>query len=552
MKRIILLVSVTLLVTSFSFVSYSQKSPSGAATITASDLESHLTFLASPLLKGRLNGSPELNIAAGYLAAQAKKIGLKPVAGNSYYYPYTTVKKSIDSEKTFIRVTTDSKPGEEIREPLFQLFPMGASDFELEGEVVFGGYGLKQDKYKYDDFDTLTISGRILLIMDRAPVAADGKTGQLEDQKLMTINGLQMKLQAAMFKRPMALLIVADPKSGASSFDESHPEISNYLKNSMALKGAKSQSPDIPGMPKVIFIHRKVADQLLAGTGHTLEELQNAIDSDLKNHSFAIKGKTLKIKEVSLNEETQMPNVAGIIEGSDPVLKNEVVIFSGHMDHIGGEGANIHPGADDDASGCTALLELAEAFQSLPKKPLRSVMFLWVSGEEVGLFGSQSYVNNPIFPLDKTVADLNMDMIGRNKGVADTTKDTPMTGPNGVFVITDDQSKELVAIANAVGKKNNLSLDYSLSGKDHPLMLFARSDHFNFVKKDIPVLFFMTGLHSDYHKTGDVVEKIDFKKMELITKSVYEIGYQVANKKSRIVVDNPFSKWPNNPFKQMQ
>jgi hypothetical protein len=145
-----------------------------------------------------------------------------------------------------------------------------------------------------------------------------------------------------------------------------------------------------------------------------------------------------------------------------------------------------------------------------------------------------------------------MDMIGRNKGVADTTKDTPMTGPNGVFVITDDQSSELVAIANAVGKKNNLMLDYSLSGKDHPLMLFARSDHFNFVKKDIPVLFFMTGLHTDYHKTGDVVEKIDFKKMELISKSVFEIGYQVANKKTRIVVDNPFSKWPNNQFKQME
>jgi Zn-dependent M28 family amino/carboxypeptidase len=280
--------------------------------------------------------------------------------------------------------------------------------------------------------------------------------------------------------------------------------------------------------------------------------LQNAIDTDLKNHSFAIKGKTLKIKEVSKTEEAELPNVAGIIEGSDPVLKNEVVIFSGHIDHIGGEGANIHPGADDNASGSAALLEMAEAFQSLPKKPLRSVMILWVSGEEVGLFGSQSYVNNPIFPLDKTVADLNMDMIGRNKGVADTTKDTPMTGPNSVFVITDDQSKELVSIANGVGKKNNLSLDYSLSGKDHPLMLIARSDHFNFVKKDIPVLFFSTGLHTDYHKTGDVVGKIDFNKMELITKSVFEIGYQVANKKTRIVVDNPFSKWPNNQFKQMQ
>lgn len=538
--------------TSFSSVSFSQKAFSGAATIKASDLESHLAFLASPLLKGRLNGSDELNIAANYIASQVKKIGLKPVSANSYLLPYSVVKKSMDMGKTSIVVTSDGNSGAEIKESIFQLFPMGASDFELEGEVVFAGYGLKLDSYKYDDFDTLNLAGKIVLVMNRAPVSPDGKKGQFDDQSLMTINGLNKKVMAIMGKKPQALIVVTDPKSGGASLSDISPEITDYLESSMTLKGAKSQNSGFPGMPKIIFVHRKVADQLLAGTGHTLEELQKAIDSDLKCHSFAIKGKTIKIIEASTSVEIQLPDVAGIIEGSDPVLKNEVVIFSGHMDHIGGEGANIHPGADDDASGCAALLEMAEAFQSLPKKPLRSVMFLWVSGEEVGLFGSQSYVNNPIFPLDKTVADLNMDMIGRNKGVADTTKDTPMTGPNAVFVITDDQSKELVSIANNIGKKNNLALDYSLSGKDHPLMLFARSDHFNFVKKDIPVLFFMTGLHTDYHKTGDVIEKIDFKKMELITKSVYEIGFKVANQKNRIVVDNPFSKWPNNPFKQMQ
>lgn len=552
MKKPVSLSVITLLLATIPIISYSQKASSGISTITASDLESHLTFLASPLLKGRLNGSPELNIAAGYIASQAKKIGLKPVSGNSYLYPYLTVRKSIDPVKSYIQIKADGKEGAEIRKPIYQLYPMGASDFELEGEVVFAGYGLRQDRYKYDDFDTLNITDKILLIMDRAPVAQDGKKGQFEDQKLMTINGLQVKLQAVILKRPKALIIVPDPKSGTSSLEEIHTELAEYLKSSMTLKGSGSQNPDMPGIPKIIFVHRKVADQLLAGTGHSLDELQNAIDADLKNHSFAINGKTLKVKEVSLTEEIQLPDVAGIIEGSDPVLKNEVVIFSGHMDHIGGEGENIHPGADDDASGCSALLELAEAFQSLPKKPLRSLLFLWVSGEETGLFGSQSYISNPIYPLDKTVADLNIDMIGRNKGVADTTSDTPMTGPNGVFVISDDQSRELVGIANAAARKNNLLLDYSLSGKDHPLSLFSRSDHFNFVRKDIPILFFMTGLHTDYHKTGDVVEKIDFKKMELITRTIFDIGYQVANKKTRIVVDNPFSKWQNNPYNQLQ
>jgi Zn-dependent M28 family amino/carboxypeptidase len=246
---------------------------------------------------------------------------------------------------------------------------------------------------------------------------------------------------------------------------------------------------------------------------------------------------------VSLLEEKVLNNVAGYIEGSDPVLKNEIVVFSGHYDHIGASGSKINTGADDDASGCAALLSMAEAFQSLQKKPLRSILFLWVSGEEIGLYGSKSYVDNPLFPLEETVADLNMDMIGRVKGVADSTKENPMTGPNTVFVITDSQSKDLRSIADEIDKKSPLDFDYSLSGRDHPLQLFARSDHYNFVKKDIPVLFFTTGLHTDYHTPGDVVEKIDFKKMEMVTRTMFEIGLTVANRKTRLIVDNPFSSW---------
>ncbi len=225
------------------------------------------------------------------------------------------------------------------------------------------------------------------------------------------------------------------------------------------------------------------------------------------------------------------------------MLKKEFIIYSGHADHIGGEGDQVNPGADDDASGCAAILEIAQAFQSLEKKPLRSLLFLWVTGEEIGLFGSQSYVNNPLIPLENTVADLNIDMIGREKGVADTTDENPMTGKTGVFVITCNQSKELVAIADEIDKESPIEMDYSLSGRSHPLQLFSRSDHYNFVKKDIPVLFFTTGLHTDYHKPSDTADKIDYEKVELISKAVYEIGYRVANKKTRIVVDNPYSKW---------
>jgi hypothetical protein len=136
-----------------------------------------------------------------------------------------------------------------------------------------------------------------------------------------------------------------------------------------------------------------------------------------------------------------------------------------------------------------------------------------------------------------------MDMIGRVKGIADSTSETPMTGPDDVFVITGKQSRELLSIAEDVDRETTLDFDYSLSGRDHPLQLFSRSDHYSFVIHDIPVLFFTTGLHSDYHSPGDVIGKIDFKKMELITRAMFRIGFIVADRKTRLKVNNPYSKW---------
>jgi Zn-dependent M28 family amino/carboxypeptidase len=527
---------------------FSQKNSASVNHISSSDLSSYVSFLASPLLKGRMNGEEGLEIASQYIASQARLIGLKPANGNSYFQPYYITEKSIDKDKTRIEVITDGKDTISLNDPFFQLVPTGPSDFIVEGEVVFAGYGIKSDKYKYNDFENIKPEGKIILMMDRAPMSEDGKKSQFEEPNWSSSMSFQMKLTSLIFSKAKAILIVSDPKSGFRSLGESSPGFAGYLNSqtsSFSFKGEKEAPVNsfMANMPKVFFVDRSLADTLLKGTGHTLDELQKSIDTSLKPHSFIIENKQLKIKEVSVTKEKVLSNVAGYIEGSDPVLKNEIVVFSGHYDHIGASGNKVNTGADDDASGCAALLSMAEAFSSLDKKPLRSILFLWVSGEEIGLFGSKSYTENPLFPLDKTVADLNMDMIGRVKEAADSTDETPMTGPDEVFVITDNQSKELSAIADEIDRKSSLSFDYSLSGRDHPLQLFSRSDHYNFVKKDIPVLFFTTGLHSDYHTPRDVVEKIDFKKMEMITRTMYEIGLTVANRRTRLIVDNPYSKW---------
>ena len=358
---------------------YSQANTNTSSQITSSDMESYVTFIASPLLKGRKNGEAGLEIAALYIASQAKLTGLKPADGNSYFQSYSVMKK--------------------VRNPKFP---------------------------------------------------------------------------------PMQLI----------------------LKNKDTIIINEPRDQLVPTDPSFILPEGSVAMEL--------------------------------------------NNVAGYIEGSDSILKNEVIVFSCHYDHIGTSGSRVNPGADDDASGCAALLSIAKAFQSLEKKPLRSILFLWLSGEEIGLFGSEAYIREPLFPLEKTIADLNIDMIGRDKESIDSTSDTPMTGLNSVFVITDNQSKELSEIANEADSGSVLNFDYSLSGRYHPLHLFARSDHYNFVKKDIPVLCFTTGIHSDYHTSGDVFNKLDFKKMELIARTAYQIGLTIANRKTRLIIDNPFSSWEKN------
>ncbi|HBC78151.1 MAG TPA: hypothetical protein DEO60_14940 [Bacteroidales bacterium] len=524
-------------------LSFSQKINQGTGKINSGDLRAHVSFLASPSMKGRSNGESELEIALNYIVSQASLMNLKPANGSSYLQPYSIMKKFIDPKKSMIKVFSSGMDSVKITEPMYQLFPAGAGDFEVEGEVAFVGYGIKADKYKYNDLENITPEGKILLLMNRSPLSQDGTKYLFEEPIWSSFMSIQAKITALMFSKAKAIIIVSDPKSGFSSIEQQYPGIANELESSKYLKGSKPLVFDMPAMPRIIFVHRSVADELLRGTGHTLEKLQETIDANLKPQSFVITGKKLRITEVSDTKEVTLYNVAAWIEGSDAQLKKELVVFSAHADHVGKSGDKVFPGADDNASGCAAMLEIAQAFQSLVKKPLRSILFLWVTGEEIGLFGSQSYVSNPLFPLENTVVDLNIDMIGRVKGVADTTSENPMTGKNGVFVITGNQSKELVAIADEVDKKSPIDIDYSLSGRNHPLQLFSRSDHFNFVKKDIPVLFFSTGLHTDYHKPEDIADKLDYEKMELVTKAIYGIGYTVANRKTRLVVDNPYSKW---------
>jgi Zn-dependent M28 family amino/carboxypeptidase len=249
---------------------------------------------------------------------------------------------------------------------------------------------------------------------------------------------------------------------------------------------------------------------------------------------------------MKLNEMV-VPNVFGWIEGSDPEFRQEMVIYVAHFDHVGTDGkGGIYYGADDNASGTSALIELAEAFNSEKKKPARSIGILWVSAEEIGLFGSSYFADHPPVASDHISAVINLDMVGRSKTPQDvSTKRNPLTivGGDTVKVIGGLQSTVLMEINEKTLEEMGMVGNYKYNDPHHPERYFYRSDHINFARKDIPVLFYSTGTHADYHQVTDTEERIDYEKFLKMTRFAYKVGFNTANYPGPIIVDNPMSGW---------
>lgn len=522
----------------------------GIQSITISNLESHLYFLASDELQGRENGEPGLEIAANYLASQAKKIGLKAVDDNNdYSQKYIIEESSWDFEKSVISISSPMKDTIIMDEDIYMIIPPVFNDLDISGEIVFAGYGINSEKFNYNDFNDIEVSDKIVLIMDRAPMDESGTKSRFDDNNWTDMQNFNYKYFYINTLKPKAILIVFDPKSGHNCLSDINPDWPKYFASSKKLKGSTDPYALLYDLAaKVFIIHRNVADQLLEGTGMDLQSLQNKIDDSLKPHSFPIPGKTMNIRLMVNKNEITVRNIFGVVEGADPVLKNEYLIYTAHYDHVGTDiTGDVYNGADDNASGSSALLEMAEAFMLEKNKIKRSIGFLWVSAEELGLFGSQYYSENPIIPLDKTIAAINLDMVGRTRTPADTGSvmgdEISVLGGDSIGVIGGLQSKILMTINEQTLAQMKMVGDYRYNDPNHPEMYFYRSDQINFVRQDIPVLFYSTGTHRDYHQVSDSPDKIDYVKLKKVTDFTFMVGYNIANYKGEIVVDNPFSKW---------
>jgi len=297
----------------------------------------------------------------------------------------------------------------------------------------------------------------------------------------------------------------------------------------------------------MVLIHRSVADKLLEGSGKDLENLQLEIDRNLAPQSFSLDGTRIEIELNMVETEMVVPNVFGIIEGSDPELKDEVVIYVAHFDHVGTDGkGGVYNGADDNASGTTALIEIAEAFMKEGKRPKRSIGILWVSGEEIGLYRSKYFADNPLIPVENIAAVINLDMVGRTRTAEDAESDRSgltILGGDSVKVIGGMQSTVLMDISKLTLDEMGLIGNYRYNDLNDPERYFFRSDHISFARKDIPVLFYSTGTHRDYHKVTDEEQLIDYDKFLKMTRFSYKVGFNVAQYKDPIEVNNPMSAW---------
>ncbi|MGH9784213.1 MAG: M28 family peptidase, partial [Terriglobia bacterium] len=434
-------------------------------------------FLASPDLKGRGSGSPELNQAANYIAEQFKKTGLEALNG-SYFQPFEAVIGTELGQNNQLALSGTSRRSYRLRQDFVPLGFSGSGD--KTAGMVFVGYGITAPEYNYDDYAGIDVTGKVVLVLRHEPQEQNDQS-VFRGREITRYAALVSKAITARNRGAAAMVLVNDPV----------PHSNDRLISLNSIDG-----PSDIGIP-VIQVTQAVANEWVKRAGRSLEDLQKAIDRDLSKQSFPLPPDVeARVQTDVRQRKAVLRNVVGYLPGTDPAVRDRVIVIGAHYDHLGlGEqdslapnaAGQIHHGADDNASGTAGIMELARFFSEAGNRPRHSLLFMAFSGEEKGLLGSAHYVEAPFIPLDRTVAMMNLDMIGR------VSRNRLYVGGVG----TSPQFRQWIQEEN---QGLGFQLDYSDSG-------YGASDHMSFVRRNVPVLFFFSGLHADYHKPTDTWEK---------------------------------------------
>jgi hypothetical protein len=473
--------------------------------ITAKRLQAHLEFIAHDLLEGRDTPSRGLDIAAIYIAAQLKIWGVEPGGDDGTYFQKVETKISAVDPKT-TTLTINGKAMQIDRD-----FDAYLPESEISGEVVYVGFGFRAPSRGVDPYKGLDVKGKVLLIVNGVP--KELPTEELYGGKIADV---EYPIQAAARLGAKAILIAKPDDQGV----------------------AINIGANIPN----IVLKRNAVEELMEGERVGADTLFSRTGTNDAGESFALAaGKTVAVKITRAERTLTYKNVVGIVRGSDPRLREEYVAIGAHYDHVGKQGEstatqdNIWNGADDDGSGTVATLEIAHAFATGPK-PKRSTIFVWHAGEEKGLWGSAYFADHPTVPIDKIVTQLNIDMIGRSRKPGDTNiANKDLSDENSIYVIgsrmlSDDLGDAVVSVNKGL---YNMRLDFKYDDPNDPEQFYYRSDHYNYAQKGIPIAFFFNGVHEDYHGPDDEVEKIDFVRMEKVTRTIYAIGFNIAMRAER-------------------
>jgi hypothetical protein len=497
--------------------------------IRAEVMKAQMYFLASDDLQGRNAGSHEGHIAADYIASEFMRLGLEPVGdASTYFQNFDTVRATIDPANTTLEMRRGGLEKTYTYGHDFDMrwTPETNNPEQVTAGVFFVGYGISAPEYSYDDLQGVDLHGYIALVLAREPQASDpnsrfkGKWDTLYAYPWDKVERLRRAGAAG-------ILIIEPEKPRRPDRIASAPP--DYMQPGVRYShGLLTGLWDLP----VFSVTAQTANELLAGTTNTVETLQTEIDRTYKPHSFVIPNSTVTMKKAFTTREIMhMRNVMGLLRGTDPALKDEVVTITGHYDHGGVLGNRIYRGADDNASGTIGVLDCAAAYVGANVRPRRSILFIVFDAEERGLLGSFYYVEHPVVKLDKTVANLNMDMIGRDEETPTwhTTADQNRNSVNIVGTLYDPDLRHAIEAAN---KEVGLKLDFK-TDTDDPEAWFARSDHFGFAEKSVPMVLFNTGEQGDYHTENDTWDRINYPKMEKIIRLVFLSSLQVANDDQR-------------------
>lgn len=508
MRKILLV--LTIAVSSSAWAQKAAGPQPFANSITANDLKRHLYIVAGREMEGRETATEGQRKAAAYIENHFKTLGLLPGNNSSYQMSYPVFQDSVVNASVEVNGHAFG-----INKDFFVSMNRAYSSTLMASEVVFAGYGISDSTR--DDYKELNTLGKIVMILPGTPPAPANTGNTTASSRYDRYNPFAY-LEAAQKHGAAAILLVQN----------NFPYRDVTSKGSLYMNGFRKTI-----YPNTYYISGQVAKAIMGA------DYEPAVAA-MKNGNPALKTYTADIK-LQFNKsisQVSSSNVIGYIEGTDK--KDEFVFITAHYDHLGKKGDTvIYYGADDDGSGTVAVLELAEAFakaKAAGKGPRRSVVFMAVSGEEKGLWGSSFYSDRPLFPLHKTTVDLNIDMIGR----IDPTRKTG-DSMNYVYVVGDDKlSSDLRPISESVNKKyTKLELDYKFNAPDDPERIYYRSDHYNFARKGVPVIFYFNGIHNDYHRPTDTPDKINYDLLAKRAKFIFFTAWEMANRNEMLKRDIP-------------